>query len=187
MFNGRINDQGKIVCLIWRTNEPPSSLSPTATIHDEFLLVIWKLLAPLQIRGKRRLCQIQRATKRKRNSNKHKNVFFLKSQKEDTTSSGFKPSKWGGDRFWNRRFSQLWRPRDLDLRWPWILYRSIFHRALSIPLLSMWLRWVSFWPWLWPWMTLNIISFDLSHRSLSTPLLSMWLRWVSLWTEGRSN
>ena len=27
----------------------------------------------------------------------------------------------------HRRFSQLWRPRDLDLdlRWPWILYRSI--------------------------------------------------------------
>ena len=28
------------------------------TIYDKFLLVVWKLLAPLQIRGKRRLSQI---------------------------------------------------------------------------------------------------------------------------------
>ena len=33
----------------------------------------------------------------------------------------------GGDRFWIHRFSQLWRPGDLDheLGWPWILYRLI--------------------------------------------------------------
>ena len=52
-----MNDQGKI-CYIWRTNEPHSSLPPTATTHDEFLLVIWKLRAPSQIRVKRRLSQI---------------------------------------------------------------------------------------------------------------------------------
>ena len=37
------------------------------------------------------------------------------------------PLNEGGERFWNRRFSQFWWPRDLDLDigWPWKLYRSI--------------------------------------------------------------
>ena len=35
--------------------------------------------------------------------------------------------KWNLNRFWNRRFPQICRPRDLDLDlgWHWILYRSI--------------------------------------------------------------
>ena len=66
MFNGRINNQGKKVGFIWRTNEPPSFLPPTATVHDKFLLVFFEAVSAFakgadsfaMFRGKRRLSQI---------------------------------------------------------------------------------------------------------------------------------